>query len=197
MRNTELYFAQKYCWDHNIFVVVKLTSKSGKYRIAISRNGREKLGEEIYENHSHMRLVELQSPTGQKTKHKVVVPAVHDKIESIYIDIFRKNGGMETVEYKINQEKLIKELCKEIDKDWSHGADLTRKALFTIYESSVEFFQICSSYPKGSFKDTIIKVWEKLPAKNVVKQVIEPNPEPKIQFQKIPGYPGFLKAVLT
>lgn len=173
MRNTELYFAQNYCWDHNIVVVVKQTGKPGKYRIAISRNGREKLGEEIYENHSSVRLMEVTSPTGQKTKHRYTVPPLHEKIESIYIDIFRKNGGIDTSEYKMNQETIIKALCIEIDKDWKQGFDITRGALFTIYENSVEFFQICSCYPNGHFKETIIKVWNKISYKNITENQLQ------------------------
>jgi hypothetical protein len=91
MRNTELYFAQKFCWDHQIFVVVKTTPKLGRYKLAVSRAGREKIGEEVYESNGYIRTVEMISPTGLKTKHKIPVPPLHVKIAELYIDIYHKN----------------------------------------------------------------------------------------------------------
>jgi hypothetical protein len=145
--------------------VVKCTSIKGRYRLAISRNGREKVGEEIYEHDISFRTFETESPTGIKTKHKIAVPPYWKKMEEIYIDIYEKNGGTNTVEYKINQPALINELCKQYNKDWRYGYELTRRALFSLFESKydgVPWFEITSIYPSGDFKETVIKVWNQL-----------------------------------
>lgn len=82
MRNTELYFAQKYCWDHRIYVVVKTTPRVGKYKLAISTAGREKIGNEVYESGFSTKIVD---------GHRVQVPPLHVKIAELYITIYKTN----------------------------------------------------------------------------------------------------------
>lgn len=63
----------------------------GKYKIIINRNGREKTGDEIYEDQSYIKEVEIKSPQGLK-KVKVVIPSIYDKILELYKDICIKNN---------------------------------------------------------------------------------------------------------
>ena len=97
MRNTELYFAQTFCWEHNIFVVVKPINNLGKYRLAISRNGREKLGDEIYEGTAKLKWQVIETAQGIQKKIKVLVPPVHERIKELYIDIYNKNFNIKPV----------------------------------------------------------------------------------------------------
>lgn len=91
MRDTELYFAQHFCWDHNIFIVVKPVNNNLKYRLAISRNGREKLGTQIYGDKQTLELIETTDANGKKKKVTVRIPSVHEKIKELYLDIYRKS----------------------------------------------------------------------------------------------------------
>lgn len=94
MVNTEFIKVLKVCWEHNVFVVVKPISR-GKYKLAISRNGREKIGEKIYEDKPvHKTLIFEKN--NKKYRQDVTIPSVHQMIESLYKDLYNKNfKGME------------------------------------------------------------------------------------------------------
>lgn len=91
MRDTELYFAMHFCWDHNIFIVVKPINNNLKYRLAISRNGKEKLGTQIYGDKPSLEMIEQADANGKKKKVTIRIPSVHEQIKALYLDIYRKS----------------------------------------------------------------------------------------------------------
>ena len=89
MRDTALYIATKVCWDHDVYVVVKPISQH-KYKLAISRNGREKPGEQVYGDHPVTKPIFIER-NGKKYRQEVFVPSVHQKIVELYLDLYQKN----------------------------------------------------------------------------------------------------------
>lgn len=89
MRDTALIIAMKVCWEHNIFVVVKPIGNN-RYKLAISRNGREKIGEQVYGDKATQKykVVEI---SGKKYKEEVTVESVHKKIEELYLHLYETN----------------------------------------------------------------------------------------------------------
>lgn len=103
MRITPLYIATKVCWEHDIYVVIKPVSNK-KYRLAISRNGREKLGEQIYELQDVIKKVEVER-FGRKQIQEVIIPGLYRKIEQLYLHLYETNfKGMmpQPIESNIN-----------------------------------------------------------------------------------------------
>jgi hypothetical protein len=94
MENKALVRAMKVCWEHKMFVVVKPITKD-KFRLAISRNGKEKVGEKVYENKPVTKILFIEA-NGKKYRQEVVIPSVHQMIETLYMDLYEKNfKGME------------------------------------------------------------------------------------------------------
>jgi hypothetical protein len=79
----------KACIDNHITIYPK-PSNLGKYKIIINTNGREKVGEEIYENESYIKEMILHTPSGIK-REKIKVPSVWDKIHELYKTICDRN----------------------------------------------------------------------------------------------------------
>ena len=80
----------KACHASNITIYPK-PSNSGKYKIIINKNGREKTGEEIYENTSYIKEETILTPRGPQ-KVKIQVPSVWDKISELYKEICKRNN---------------------------------------------------------------------------------------------------------
>ena len=89
MRNSALYIATKVCWEHNVFVIIKPVTKI-KFKIAISRNGKEKLGEQVYGDKTVWKTVTTEV-RGRTIKQAVEFPSVHKKVEMLYLDLYEKN----------------------------------------------------------------------------------------------------------
>jgi len=89
MRNTDLYIATKVCWEHDVFVVVKPFGNN-KYKIAISRNGREKIGEQIYSDVPKSKVL-IYEKGGKKYRQDITIPSVHQKIEELYLHLYITN----------------------------------------------------------------------------------------------------------
>jgi hypothetical protein len=66
-------------------------SNSQRYKVIISRNGNEKIGDEIYLEEPYYKKVEKKTRTGVVTV-KVLVPSIWDKILELYIDVCIKNN---------------------------------------------------------------------------------------------------------
>jgi len=90
MRDTPFIIASKVCWEHNIYVIVKPIGNH-RYKLAISRNGREKLGEQIYGDKTVQKFKMIETSDGKKHRQEIMVESVHKKIEELYIDIYQKN----------------------------------------------------------------------------------------------------------
>lgn len=86
----EVYKYMSWCISKNILIYPK-ASNTGKYRIIICRNGKEKLGNEIYQDKETYKTVDVKTKNGVK-KEKVRVPPLHDRIYELYKDIFEKNN---------------------------------------------------------------------------------------------------------
>jgi hypothetical protein len=89
MRDSALYVATKVCWEHDIYVVV-VPVYNKKYRLAISRNGREKLGEQIYGDKEVTKTIEVEK-YNKVQKHEIIIPSVHKKIEQLYLHLYETN----------------------------------------------------------------------------------------------------------
>lgn len=82
--------AQKYCWFNEIYVLVKPLPKRGVYKIIISRNGKEKVGNQEYQDSLSFKIIEEKK--GEKIiKHKIPIPSVHTKIRELYLDLYQKS----------------------------------------------------------------------------------------------------------
>lgn len=92
MQNQDILFieAQRFCWHNETFIFVKTTVKKGRYRICISRNGKEKLGHEEYEGSVTFKT-EVAKQGNKEVKIKKRIPPVHEKIRELYIDIYQKS----------------------------------------------------------------------------------------------------------
>lgn len=101
MRNTEFYFATNYCWENGIFIVVKPVNNNGQYRLAISRNGKEKIGHQVYKDKSTIKMINNIVAYGTQKNTTERVPAVDEKIKELYIDIFRKNINNHEVQIEV------------------------------------------------------------------------------------------------
>ncbi|MBN8565257.1 MAG: hypothetical protein J0M25_00795 [Flavobacteriales bacterium] len=94
MDNKEFNKVLKVCWEHDVFVVVKPITR-GRYKLAISRNKREKLGENVYEDKPVNKTLIFEK-NGKKYRQDVTIPSVHQMIEKLYFDLYEKNfKGME------------------------------------------------------------------------------------------------------
>lgn len=72
-------------------IIYPKPSNFKKYKIIISRNGNEKIGDEIYLDEPYYKTVEKKTRTGFVTE-KVLVPSIWDKILELYKDICMKNN---------------------------------------------------------------------------------------------------------
>ncbi len=95
MDGKEFYKYSKACNDQFITIYPK-ASNSGKYKIIINTRGREKIGDEIYQDKSYIKEINLQTPNGMK-RVKVEVPSVADKIFDLYKQICIKNKLLEAI----------------------------------------------------------------------------------------------------
>lgn len=87
----KLYKYMKPCLDHNILIYPKpQSSNGGRYKIVIERNGKPKVGSEIYKNELSYKKVQKQGKTGFE-EVKVEVPSIWDKIFQLYREIAIKN----------------------------------------------------------------------------------------------------------
>lgn len=86
----DFYIQQKVCWERGITVYPKPTNKRRHYRIVICRNGREKVGEEIYTDKAYEKIV-IDKSSGVIKKNVQLIPSVWDKMLMIYDDIYKKN----------------------------------------------------------------------------------------------------------
>jgi len=89
MESRESHLFMKACIDNNITIYPK-GSNTGKYKIIINTRGREKVGEEIYQDESYVKEVVLHTPSGLK-REKITVPSVWDKINELYKTICERN----------------------------------------------------------------------------------------------------------
>jgi len=90
MEPRESYIYFKACVDNNITIYPK-PSNTGKYKIIINTKGKEKVGEEIYENEPYVKEVVLHTPNGLK-KEKIQIPSVWEKINELYKIICERNN---------------------------------------------------------------------------------------------------------
>jgi len=95
MDGKKFYQYAKICNDNHITIYPKC-SNTGKYKIIINTRGREKTGEEIYEDKKYIKEVNIQTPNGQK-KVKIEVPSIWDKIAQLYQQICEKNKLLEPI----------------------------------------------------------------------------------------------------
>lgn len=89
MESRESHIYMKACIDNDITIYPK-GSNVGKYKIIINTRGREKVGEEIYQNDSYVKEVILHTPSGIK-REKIQVPSVWEKINELYKTICERN----------------------------------------------------------------------------------------------------------
>lgn len=90
MESRESHIYMKACIDNNITIYPK-GSNIGKYKIIINTRGREKVGEEIYQDESYVKEVVLHTPSGMK-REKIKVPSVWEKIAELYKTICERNN---------------------------------------------------------------------------------------------------------
>jgi hypothetical protein len=86
----EFHRYAKVCND-NLITIYPKASNSGKYKIIINRNGREKVGSEIYENTSYIKEESILTPRGPQ-KVRVKVPSVWEKILELYKETCKRNN---------------------------------------------------------------------------------------------------------
>lgn len=84
------YQYSKACHEHGTTIYPK-PSNTGKYNIIINTRGREKVGDEVYENQASIKIMVIKTPQGIK-REKVIVPSVWDKIAELYKIICEKNN---------------------------------------------------------------------------------------------------------
>jgi hypothetical protein len=89
MRDTPFIIATKVCWEHNFFVVVKPIGNH-RCKLAISRNGKEKIGEQVYSDKTEKK-VKIVEKAGKKYREEILVESYHKKIEALYLDLYKKN----------------------------------------------------------------------------------------------------------
>lgn len=89
------YQYSKACHDHGTTIYPK-PNNAGRYKIIINTGGKEKVGEEIYENEAYIKETILRTPQGIR-KIKTVVPSVWDKIAELYKLICEKNDFIKTI----------------------------------------------------------------------------------------------------
>lgn len=89
MESRESHIYMKACIDNDIKIYPK-GSNIGKYKIIINTRGREKVGEEIYQNEPYTKEVILHTPSGLK-REKIQVPSVWEKINELYKTICERN----------------------------------------------------------------------------------------------------------
>ncbi|UOX35288.1 hypothetical protein LXD69_07155 [Flavobacterium sediminilitoris] len=91
MDQKEAYIYKKWCLENKITIYPKpVTNNGSRCKIVINRNGKEKIGSEIYEVQKTFKEVEIQTPSGMK-KVKQVIPPLYEKIEQLYKDTYFKN----------------------------------------------------------------------------------------------------------
>jgi hypothetical protein len=90
MDGKEFHKYAKACNDNQITIYPK-ASNSGKYKIIINRNGREKIGDQVYENTSYTREESIHTPSGPQ-KVTIRVPSVWDKILELYKETCSRNN---------------------------------------------------------------------------------------------------------
>lgn len=95
MDGKEFYKYAKLCHDNQITIYPK-ASNTGKYKIIINTRGKEKTGDEIYEDKAYTKEINLQTPNGMR-RVKVEVPSIADKIFQLYKQICIKNKLLESI----------------------------------------------------------------------------------------------------
>ena len=95
MDGKEFYKYAKPCHDNHITIYPK-ASNCGKYKIIINTRGKEKIGDEIYQDKSYIKEINLQTPQGMR-RVKVEVPSIADKIFQLYKQICIKNKLLEPI----------------------------------------------------------------------------------------------------
>jgi hypothetical protein len=95
MDGKEFYKYAKPCIEAQITIYPK-PSNTGKYKIVINTRGREKVGDEIYQNESYIKSEIIRTPTGMKVV-SIVVPSVYDKILELYKAICLKNKLLDSI----------------------------------------------------------------------------------------------------
>jgi hypothetical protein len=95
MDGKEFYKYAKPCMEAEITIYPK-PSNNGKYKIVINTRGREKIGDEIYQNESYIKSETIRTPSGIKVV-KIQVPSVYDKILELYKAICLKNKFLEPI----------------------------------------------------------------------------------------------------
>lgn len=90
MDGKEFYKYSKACFDNGITIYPK-GSNSGKYKIIINKNGREKEGSEIYEDKAYIKEETILTPRGPQ-KIRIKVPSVWDKILELYKETCKRNN---------------------------------------------------------------------------------------------------------
>jgi hypothetical protein len=89
MDGKEFYIYAKPCNENGITIYPK-GCNNGKYKIIINKNGREKIGVEIYEDKEYIKQETILTPRGPQ-KIKVQVPSVWDKILDLYKQTCKRN----------------------------------------------------------------------------------------------------------
>lgn len=90
MDGKEFHKYAKACNDNQITIYPK-ASNTGKYKIIINRNGKEKTGVETYENTPYIKEESILTPRGPQ-KVRVQVPSVWDKIMELYKETCSRNN---------------------------------------------------------------------------------------------------------
>lgn len=90
MDGNEFYKYAKPCNDNQIFIFPK-ASNSGKYKIIICDRGKEKVGNEVYEDVAVTKINQIMTTTGPQ-KVKEIIPSVWDKIFELYKAICLKHN---------------------------------------------------------------------------------------------------------
>lgn len=85
----KLYRYMKPCLDNNIRVYPK-GSNTGRYKIIIETNGRQREGKEVYKNEPYQKKESLMTDKGL-VEITVTIPAVNEKVFELYKEIAIKN----------------------------------------------------------------------------------------------------------
>ena len=158
MRNSEFYYAFKFCEARNIRIYPIPVNNSGSMKICINRSGRESIGHEIYKNSVSHRLIDVQN-NGVVKKVKITIPPIHVKIEELLIDIYRKNGGINQPGHLFNNSQLIQSFYNQ--KELPISVETIKEGLFFIYETSVEAFNFSKSF-SPEVKKLTLEIYEKI-----------------------------------
>lgn len=91
MEAKELVAITNTCWKHGIYVIVKPINNQGNYKLAVLKNGRETIGEEVYRDKAYEKITLEKKEAGPPKRIKTQIPSVHEKIQELYLKIYNKN----------------------------------------------------------------------------------------------------------